>query len=84
MNTKKTIGIICLGLSCLSWVLLPFIGLLKLSTKLTLAVGSIGFITGELLFVLSIFILGKEYWEKIKEKFKILLRTIKEQLFPKK
>lgn len=77
MIPKKTIGFVLLALSCIGWVILPFIGLFKLETTLSVLLGTVILVTGELLFVAAIYFLGKQYWELIKEKIKLIWLKIK-------
>jgi len=66
----KTIGYILLLISCLSFLsilIVPWIGFSK-SQIVGISTGLI--IAGEILFYLSLFILGKSFWDKIKSKLK--------------
>lgn len=66
----KTIGYILLLVSCVSFVLIPVIPWLGFS-KIQIAGITTGlFITGEILFYLSLFILGRSFYDKIKSKLK--------------
>lgn len=66
----RTIGYILLVISCLSFIsilIVPWIGF----TKVQMAGITTGLIiVGEVLFYLSLFILGKSFWTKIKSKLK--------------
>ncbi len=67
---KKITGYICLVLSFAVWgviALLPFIDISK-GTVATTTIFLI--ILGEVMFLISIALLGKEAWEHIKEIFK--------------
>ena len=66
----KTIGYILLLISCISFLLIlvvPWIGFSKIQIA-GITTGLI--ITGEILFYLSLFILGRSFWDKIKSKLK--------------
>jgi hypothetical protein len=66
----KTTGYILLAISCLSFLsilIVPWIGFSKIQIA-GITTGLI--ITGEILFYLSLFILGKSFWEKIKNKLR--------------
>jgi hypothetical protein len=66
----KTIGYIILAVSCISFLLILVIPWLGFS-KIKIAGITTGLlITGEILFYLSLFILGKSFYEKIKSKLK--------------
>jgi hypothetical protein len=64
----RTIGYILLVISCLSFLMIlvvPWIGF----SKIQLAGITTGLIiAGEILFYLSLFILGRSFWDKIKGK----------------
>ena len=66
----KTVGYIILLISCLSFLMIlvvPWFGF----TKIQLAGITTGLIiVGEILFYLSLFILGKSFYDKIKSKLK--------------
>ena len=64
---KKIIGFIVLGFACLIWVIMPFIGFFNLSTKQIAIYLPTLIILGEILFLIAIALLGKEYWIKIKD-----------------
>ena len=66
----KTTGYILLLISCLSFLsilIVPWIGFSKIQIA-GITTGLI--ITGEILFYLSLIILGKSFWEKIKSKLR--------------
>jgi multisubunit Na+/H+ antiporter MnhE subunit len=66
----KTIGYILLLVSCLSFLMIlivPWIGLSKIQIA-GITTGLI--IAGEVLFYLSLFILGRSFYDKIKSKLK--------------
>jgi hypothetical protein len=66
----KTIGYILLLISCLSFLMIlviPWLGFSKIQIA-GITTGLI--ITGEILFYLSLFILGRSFYEKIKSKLK--------------
>jgi len=66
----RTTGYILFLISCVSFMailIVPWIGFSKIQIA-GITTGLI--ITGEVLFYLSLFILGKSFWEKIKSKLK--------------
>jgi len=66
----KTIGYILLSISCISFLLIlivPWLGFSKIQIA-GITTGLI--IAGEILFYLSLFILGRSFYEKIKSKLK--------------
>lgn len=67
---KKIIGYVLLGLSCMTWIFIPFIGLLNLTMSQSAILLTTLIVLGEGCFLLSIFFLGKEIWQKIKQFFK--------------
>jgi hypothetical protein len=74
----KTAGYILLVISCLSFLMILIVPWLGFS-KMKIAGISTGLlITGEVLFYLSLFILGKSFYEKIKSKLKFWKKKDKE------
>jgi len=64
----KTIGYILLVTSCLLFLMIPVVPWLGFS-KIQIAGISTGLIiAGEIFFYLSLFILGRSFWDKIKSK----------------
>lgn len=66
----KTVGYIILAISCLSFIMIlivPWLGFSKIQIA-GITTGLI--ITGEILFYLSLFILGRSFYNKIKSKMK--------------
>jgi hypothetical protein len=64
----KTTGYILLVIACLSFLMIPIVPWIGFS-KIQIAGISTGLlITGEVLFYLSLFILGRSFWDKIKGK----------------
>ena len=66
----KSIGYILLIISCLSFLMIlivPWLGFSKVQIA-GITTGLI--ITGEILFYLSLFILGRSFYDKIKQKLK--------------
>lgn len=66
----KTVGFIILSISCLSFIMIlivPWLGFSKIQIA-GITTGLI--ITGEILFYLSLFILGRSFYDKIKSKLK--------------
>jgi hypothetical protein len=66
----KTVGYVILAISCLSFIMIlivPWLGFSKIQIA-GITTGLI--ITGEILFYLSLFILGRSFYDKIKSKLK--------------
>jgi multisubunit Na+/H+ antiporter MnhE subunit len=66
----KTVGYILLAISCVSFILIlvvPWLGFSKIKIA-GITTGLI--ITGEVLFYLSLFILGRSFYDKIKNRLK--------------
>jgi len=66
----KTIGYILLVISCVSFLLIPVVPFLGFSAIKIAGITTGLIITGEILFYLSLFILGRSFYEKIKSKLK--------------
>lgn len=66
----KTIGYILLAISCVSFLLIPVVPFLGFSAIKIAGITTGLIITGEILFYLSLFILGRSFYEKIKSKLK--------------
>jgi hypothetical protein len=64
----KILGFIILIISCVLFILIPVVPWMGLSKETAIWTASALLISGEVLFYLSLFILGKTYWEKIKAK----------------
>jgi hypothetical protein len=79
----KTIGYILLLISCLSFLsilIVPWIGFSKIQIA-GITTGLI--IAGEILFYLSLIILGKSFWDKIKSKLKFWKVKTNDPILPK-
>jgi len=66
----KLIGYIVFGISCLIWGLILVIPFLGFSAGKIVGITTGLIIAGEITFYLSIFLIGKEFVVKIKNKFK--------------
>jgi hypothetical protein len=66
----KLIGYIILGISILIWLAIPVIPFLGFSVGKIAGITTGLIIAGEITFYLSIFLIGKEFLVKIKNKFK--------------
>jgi hypothetical protein len=62
----KTFGFILLGISCVSFVMIPVVPFLGFSGIKIAGITTGLIITGEVLFYLSLFILGRSFYDKIK------------------
>jgi hypothetical protein len=66
----KLIGYIILGISILTWLAIPVVPFLGFSVGKVAGITTGLIIAGEITFYLSIFLIGKEFLVKIKNKFK--------------
>jgi hypothetical protein len=66
----KTIGYILLLISCLSFLSIPIVPWIGFSKIHIVGITTGLIIAGEILFYLSLIILGKSFWGKIKSKLK--------------
>jgi len=66
----KLIGYIILGLSIIIWLAIPVVPFLGFSVSKIAGITTGLIIAGEITFYLSIFLIGKEFLVKIKNKFK--------------
>lgn len=66
----KIAGYIILGISCLLFILIPVVPWFDFSKTQIAGITAALLIAGEITFYLSLFILGKSFFEKIKNKFK--------------
>jgi len=66
----KLIGYIILGISILIWLMIPVVPFLGFSVGKIAGITTGLIIAGEITFYLSIFLIGKEFLVKIKNKFK--------------
>ncbi len=69
--SKKLIGYIVFGVSCLIWGLIAVVPFLGFSGGKIAAITTGLVISGEITFYLSIFLIGKEFLVKLKNKFKL-------------
>jgi hypothetical protein len=70
MTMVKTIGYIIFGISMLVWLMIPVIPFLGFSVGKAAGITTGLIIAGEITFYLSIFLIGKEFLVKIKNKFR--------------
>jgi hypothetical protein len=71
MNSpKKKIGYIFYGLSFVMWLLPAVIGFFGLSTKIKAFIIIRAIVMDLVFFIVSIILLGKEFWNKIKRIFR--------------
>ena len=74
MKTKKELikiaGFIILSVSCILFILIPVVPWLHFSGAQTAGITAGLLIAGEILFYLSLFILGRSFLDKIKARFK--------------
>ena len=62
----RTLGYILLAISCVSFLLIPVVPFLGFSGIKIAGITTGLIITGEILFYLSLFILGRSFYDKIK------------------
>ncbi len=80
---KKT-GIVLVVLSGVFWLLIPPVHLLKISTAWKAAIDVMLFVAAEIAFWGGSYLLGKEFYPKLKEWFRtrILRRSARGKHFP--
>ena len=66
----KTAGYIILAISCISFIMILVVPWLGFSKMQIAGITTGLLITGEVLFYLSLFILGRSFYDKIKSKLK--------------
>ena len=66
----KLAGYIILGISILTWLMIPVVPFLGFSVAKIAGITTGLIIVGEITFYLSIFLIGKEFLIKIKNKFR--------------
>jgi hypothetical protein len=66
----KTLGYILLAISCVSFLLIPVVPFLGFSVIKIAGITTGLIITGEVLFYISLFILGRSFYDKIKSMLK--------------
>lgn len=71
LSARKKIGLVLLGITLLYWVAFPALPFLEIPHKALVITAVV--IAGELLFVVAVAILGKEYWGEIKAGLRKLL-----------
>lgn len=76
LNHRKRIGLILLGVVLLRWVAVPIMPFFQFKHKAIIVTSTL--VIGEVLFVITIALLGKEYWEKIKGVIKTWFRRGKQ------
>lgn len=75
----KIIGYILLTISCISFLLIPVMPWFNFTKGQIAGISTGLLITGEVLFYLSMFILGKAFYAKIKEKLRFWKKKPKEE-----
>ena len=74
MKTKKELlriaGFIILSISCLLFILIPVVPWFHFSAGQIAGITAVLLIAGEILFYLSLFILGRSFFDKIKSRLK--------------
>lgn len=67
LNTKKQLGFVLLAIVVMCWIAVPILPFFEFQYKAIVITAIL--IIGEILFVVTIALLGKEYWSKIKKGF---------------
>lgn len=76
MNIRKKVGLILLGTVLFCWIAVPILPFFNFPYKVITITSLL--VIGEVLFIITIALLGKEYWEKIKNGFKSIFRKNKQ------
>ena len=66
----KIIGYILLAVSCLLFIMIPVVPWFDFSKTQIAGISTVLIIAGEVLFYLSLFILGRSFFDKIKARLK--------------
>jgi len=66
----KIIGYILLAISCLLFIMIPVVPWFDFSKAQIAGISTVLIIAGEVLFYLSLFILGRSFFDKIKARLK--------------
>ncbi|MDV2446722.1 hypothetical protein CMU93_04310 [Elizabethkingia anophelis] len=64
-NIRKKTGLILLGIVLLYWMAVPVLPFMDIPHKAWIISALV--VIGEIIFVIAIALLGKEYWENIKK-----------------
>lgn len=75
---KKRIGYIIFAFSCLVWGLIVVVPWLGFSKGKTAGIITVLIVVGEITFYVSIFLIGKSFYDKIKNKLKFWKKTPKD------
>jgi len=75
----KLAGYIILTISVLVWLAIPIVPFLSLSVGAKTGITTGLIVVGEITFYLGILLIGKEFWAKLKEKFRIKKTKTSEQ-----
>jgi hypothetical protein len=69
-SASKLAGYIILGISIVTWLAIPVVPFLSFSLGAKAGITTVLIIVGEITFYLGIFLIGKEFLVKLKEKFR--------------
>ncbi len=75
MRAKRKIGLVLLSIVIICWISVPVLPFFEFPNKAIIITSLL--VSGEVLFIITIALLGKEYWKKIKTKFKLIFRVNK-------
>lgn len=78
LNGRKRAGFILLGIVILCWIAVPVLPFFDFRNKIIIITSIL--IAGEALFIISVALLGKAYWKKIKTMFKKWFSFKKKQI----
>ncbi len=71
MRMTKLIGYIILGISIVIWLMIPVVPFLGFSVGPAAGITTGLIVAGEITFYLSIFLIGKEFLVRLKNKFRL-------------
>ncbi len=72
MRAKRKIGLILLSIVIICWISVPILPFFDFPNKAIIITSLL--VSGEVLFIITIALLGKEYWQKIKSGFKLIVK----------
>ncbi len=80
---KRILGYVIFTISCILWLVPLCVGFFDMQAKQIALITTASFVLAEALFLLSIVILGKEFWNKIKRFFKMYWQLCKRKFWRK-
>lgn len=79
MRAKRKIGLTLLSIVIVCWIAVPVLPFFDFPNKAIIITSLL--VSGEVLFIITIALLGKEYWEKIKTGFKLIFKGNKKSKY---